>query len=323
MDLIYYPDDRPGITRRRCGKGFSFFDCDGARITDPAERARLKALAVPPAYEQVWMSPHPNGHLLATGRDARRRKQYRYHPDWTAARAATKFDRLAGFAQSLPALRRWIADRLKGEVGERDTALAAALALIDRGALRAGTPEYAAENQSYGATTLLSDHVRVDGSSIRLDYTAKGGREVTRRLRGERLAEVLEESADLPGAELLTWLDEAEAPHRVRTEALNTVLEAVCGNGVTAKTLRTWHGTHAAFLSALEARPATIKRMSEAAAERLQNTPAIARSSYIHPRVIALSEKSEDELDARLETLGPAPDGLRRGEAELAAFLGG
>lgn len=321
MDLIYYPDDRPGLTRRRCGRGFTFFDADGVRITDRAERARLKALAVPPAYEDVWMSPHANGHLQATGRDARARKQYRYHPDWTAARAATKYDRLAEFGAALPSLRRWIADRLRGEVGARETAIAAALALIDRGAMRAGTPEYAEENDSYGATTLREEHVSVEGSRIRLDYTAKGGREVTRALYGERLAEVLEDSADLPGAELLTWLDGADRPHGVRSEALNAVLETVCGEGVTAKTLRTWHGTHAAFLAALETRPATIKAMSEAAAERLQNTPAIARTSYIHPRVIALSDKAEGELDALREALGSAPAGLRRGEAELQGFL--
>ncbi|MEQ8406306.1 MAG: hypothetical protein RKE49_14515 [Oceanicaulis sp.] len=321
MDLIYYPDDRPGVTRRKCGRGFTFFDPDGARITDGAERARLKALAVPPAYEQVWMSPIPNGHLQATGRDAKRRKQYRYHPDWTAAQAATKYDRLADFAGALPSLRRWIADRLKGEVGARDTAIAAALALIDRGAMRAGTPEYAEENESYGATTLREAHVAVNGASIRLDYTAKGGRAVTRRLRGARLAEVLEESADLPGAELLTWLDDGDTAHRVRSEALNQVLESVCGDGVTAKTLRTWHGTHAAYLAALETRPATIKAMSEAASERLQNTPAIARASYIHPRVVALSEKSPDFLDDLLTNLRAAPDGLRRGEAELGTVL--
>ncbi|MFP4518147.1 MAG: DNA topoisomerase IB [Oceanicaulis sp.] len=321
MTLIYYPDDRPGITRRRCGTGFTFFDPDGVRITDAGERKRLKALAVPPAYDQVWMSPLANGHLQATGRDAKARKQYRYHPDWTAARAATKYERLAEFGYSLPSLRRWIADRLRGDVGEKETALAAALALIDRGAMRAGTPQYAEENESYGATTLREEHVRVNGSRIRLDYTAKGGRAVTRRLHGERLAEVLEESADLPGAELLTWLDSEETPRRVRSEALNGVLERVCGAGVTAKTLRTWHGTHAAYLTALQARPATIKQMSEAAAERLQNTPAISRASYIHPRVVALSEKSADFLDDLHANLGPAPDGLRRGEAELGAFL--
>ena len=142
-----------------------------------------------------------------------------------------------------------------------------------------------------------------------------------RRLKGARLAEVLEESADLPGAELLTWLDEGETPHRVRSESLNAVLETVCGEQVTAKTLRTWHGTHAAFLTALETRPATIKSMSAAAAERLQNTPAISRASYIHPRVVALSEKSRDDLDDLHARLGPAPDGLRRAEAELGTFL--
>ncbi|XBQ15428.1 MAG: hypothetical protein ABL308_10720 [Oceanicaulis sp.] len=134
MDLIYYPDDRPGVTRRRCGRGFTFFDPRGVRITCPDERARLKALAAPPAWEDVWMSPLAHGHLQATGRDAKRRKQYRYHPDWSAQAAARKFGRLAELSAALPALRRWIADRLRGAVGDRDTAVAAALALIDRGA---------------------------------------------------------------------------------------------------------------------------------------------------------------------------------------------
>lgn len=320
--LVYYPDNRPGITRKRCGRGFTYLADDRTTIDCPRERARLKALAVPPAYTDVWMSPLVNGHLQATGRDARRRKQYRYHPDWTAARAVEKFSQLAAFGQTLPKLRGWIASLLKGEVGDYETAVAAILALIDRGALRVGDPDYARDNDSYGATTLRNRHVSFDNGLIALRYTAKGGAGVQQTVRGDRLQRVLERSRDLPGAELITWIDDTGAPRIVRSDHLTETLAEQCGEGTTAKTLRTWHGSLAAFKVALEPGALTIKAMSEAAAGRLHNTPAIARSSYIHPAVIALSDLTADERADRLAELTPEPHpALRSGEAELVAFL--
>jgi DNA topoisomerase-1 len=320
--LIYYPDTCPGITRRRAGRGWSYTAPDGTRIDAAAERARLNALAVPPAYRDVWLCPEPLGHLQATGRDARARKQYRYHPDWASYRARAKYDGLAAFGECLPRLRRRIADGLRADAGEERLALAAVLALLDRGALRLGHPDYTAENGSYGATTLRSDHLQVDGSRIALRYTAKGGRRVRKSLTGSRLSRAFQKFDDLPGAELITWLDDAGHARTVRSDQVNALLAEVAGDGTTAKTFRTWHGTLAAFTIAqtTEGR-LTISDMADAAAARLHNTVSIARDSYIHPDVIALSDMSADCRQDHLKTLKPEPrTGLRQGEAELLAL---
>lgn len=323
MKLIYYPDSEPGISRRRRGRGFSHVDHNGLRIDCPQQRRRFADLAIPPAYNDVWISPLANGHLQATGRDARRRKQYRYHSDWSAQRAVQKFEQLGQLGTALPSLRRWIADRLRGDIGDRDTAIAAALALIDRAALRVGDPQYTTDNKSYGVTTLRGRHVRFDGGTICLSYTAKGGMRVNKRVAGARLQKVLHKSRDLPGAELLNWIDEAGAPRSLRSEHLREVLDEICGPGITPKTLRTWSGTHAAFMVALTAPRLTIKSMAEAAAARLHNTPAIARSSYIHPQIIALAEHPDQQRQAatRAASVTAPRTGLRAGEAELIAFL--
>ncbi len=321
--LVYYSDDQPGITRRRCGTGFAFYAPDGCHIADKAEVARLKALAVPPAYEDVWMAPIAQAHLLATGRDARSRKQYRYHPDWRAQREEQKFAGLAAFGERLPALRRWISSRLAGALGDHDTALAATLALIDRGSLRVGSPEYTRRNKSHGATTLKRRHVSFDGEVIRLDYTAKGGAAVSKSVRGPALQRAIQRFQDLPGPELISWIDDAGQTRAVRSEHLQDVLKKLCGDDATAKTLRTWNGTHAAFCVALEEDgDLTINAMAEVAAERLHNTATITRNSYIHPDVISLTELASAERKSRLDALKPATvNGLRHGEAELLAYL--
>ncbi|NSX54009.1 DNA topoisomerase IB [Sulfitobacter sp. 1151] len=320
--LIYYPDEKPGITRQKRGRGFSYLASDGTRVACKKMRARLNALAVPPAYQNVWMSPHDNGHLQATGRDDRNRKQYQYHPDWSAQRAQRKFDQLANFGETLPSLRRWIDDRLSGEVGEVETAVAAVLALIDRASLRVGHPDYTADNGSYGATTLRNRHVDFDGSKIILNYTAKGGKAVSKQLQGKKLQRVLEQSEDLPGPELVSWINSEGDVKAVRSEQVQTVLKGICGENISAKTLRTWNGSHAAFQMALTSAPVTIKDMATAAAERLHNTPTIARNSYIHPDIIALSDLNKDQHARWLKALKPSSiSGLRQGEAELLTFL--
>ena len=324
MDLIYYPDSRPGIVRQRRGRGFTYIAPDGTRIDCSRERGRIKALAVPPAYDDVWICPHRHGHLQATGRDVRARKQYRYHPEWTRRRALKKYDQLHEFGQSLPDLRRWIASQLSGEAGERDTAVAAVLALVDRASMRVGHPSYTRENGSFGATTLRQRHVSFDGAKVVLDYTAKSGKRVRKSVLGKQLQRVLQNSADLPGRELVSWLDDDGVSRAVRSEQLQEVLSRVCGKGVTAKTLRTWNGTHAAFLTVLDDEAPTIDAMANAAADRLHNTPAIARNSYIHPKVIELARADELKRADRLAALRPFRNSghLRRGEAELISFLG-
>ncbi len=314
--LTYYPDDQPGITRRRCGRGFTYIGTDGTTIDDASERARLKALAVPPAYDDVWMSPLTNGHLLATGRDTKQRKQYRYHPDWTAAKAQTKFDRLIDFGHRLPRIRRRLRRDLTIEVGEKEFALASAVTLIDRAALRVGNPEYTAENGSYGALTLRNRHVQLKGNRVHLNYIAKGGKRIRRQLADRTLARILNKIDDLPGATLLSWLDDTNTPHRLTSEALNSYIADAAGDdGVTAKTFRTWAGTLAAFERYAPGRQITIKEMAQAASAALHNTPTIARNSYIHPAVIALADTPE--------SLPSAPDinDLRVAERQLLAFL--
>ncbi|PZX11826.1 DNA topoisomerase-1 [Palleronia aestuarii] len=320
-NLVYFPDTRPGISRRRAGRGFSYRAPDGTRIENRRERARLDALAVPPAYEQVWICPEADGHLQATGRDARSRKQYRYHEAWTAFRAQKKYGDLARFGAALPRIRRRISEDLGGEAGERRVATAAVLAMIDRLSLRVGNRDYAAENGTYGATTLRPRHVALTPDALTLNYRGKGGLRIKRHLKDRRLAQVLHQLDDLPGATLVTWLDDDGKAHEVTSAEVNEFLAEISGqDGFTAKTFRTWNGSAAAMEAALEEESLTIKRMADAAAARLGNTPAIARNSYIHPEVIALADW-EAEARRDLAAAGSTRRGLRRAERALLHLL--
>ncbi len=295
--LVYVTDAVPGIRRVKRGKGFSYVAPDGTSIERGAERERLEKLGVPPAYESVWMCPLPNGHLQATGIDARARKQYRYHVDWSTHRGTTKFSQLPAFGRALPAIRARVARDLTAPAGDPAFALAAAVTLIDRLSLRVGNEDYARENGSYGALTLRNRHVRLADGSISLDFKAKSGQRVRRSLKDARLLRVLEKASDLPGAELLTWVDADGAPHALTSTALNAYLDAADGDetvAFTAKTFRTWAGTLAAFERLAQGDAPTLKALSEAAAGRLHNTPAVARASYIHPAVLSLAGTTPD-----------------------------
>ncbi|WP_136634936.1 DNA topoisomerase IB [Pseudooceanicola onchidii] len=312
-ELVYYPDDRPGITRARHGRGFTYRGPDGTTIARGPERRRLEAMAVPPAYDRVWMTPLDNGHLMATGFDDRSRKQYRYHPDWSAARSAEKFAVLPAFGEALPKIRGRISRDLNNrEAGEAEFALAAALLLIDETAMRVGNPVYAAENGTYGATTLTRRHLRLRDGGLDLSWMAKGGKKVRRRIRSKRLMRVLQAARDLPGAELFTWVDDAGAAHKVTSSALNGYLSEIGGHdGFTAKTFRTWAGSLAAFECHLaEGEGATIKSMAQAASEALANTPTVARNSYIHPKVIDLVGVDAADLPEGRRGLSKAEAGM-------------
>ncbi|WP_299367074.1 DNA topoisomerase IB [uncultured Tateyamaria sp.] len=315
--LIWYPDDRPGITRKRAGRGFTYLAPDGTRIDQTAERKRIEALAVPPAYDKVWISPRANGHLLATGYDARTRKQYRYHPDYSAFRARNKFDDLARFGARLPAIRRRVHAALTAARGDEEFAIAAALRLIDRASLRVGTPDYAADNKTYGATTLRGRHLRLDGNVIRLDYRAKGGQRVRKRLNDRTLMRALDKMDDLPGGALMQYHDDAGTLRQLGPEQVNRWLREVTDHdGLTAKTFRTWNGSAAALAAQLASpEPVRITDMAEAAASALHNTPTIARNSYIHPQVIALAGTSQRPK------VPDTPTGLRQSERALMALL--
>ncbi len=288
MGLTFYPDSQPGIQRLRRGRGFRHIAPDGTRIEHGAGRQRLEAMAVPPAYDDVWMTPIAEGHLWATGRDQRKRKQYRYHPDWRVARDAPKFEGLAAFGVALPAIRRWIAGALDGPPGEFDTAMAVVLGLIDRASLRIGTETYVRENKTYGATTLRTRDVTVSSNHVMLDYRGKGGARVRKKLHGPRLHRAIHRSADLPAAELATWIDKDGNPQPIRSEQVNARISYLSDGAGTAKMFRMWNGTLAGFRVAVVGDRPTIGRVSEAAADVLHNTPTIARKSYIHPDIIDL-----------------------------------
>jgi DNA topoisomerase-1 len=318
-DLVYYPDTRPGIRRRRAGRGFCYYTPDGALIRDPEERSRLASLAVPPAYEDVWICPLPQGHLQATGIDARGRKQYRYHPRWTEFRAQLKYGDLADFGRLLPRIRRRIARDLAGEPGPRNFAVAAVLAMIDRLSVRVGSSGYAEENGTYGATTLRRNHLKLTRKGISLRFPGKGGKEVRRQVRDTRLGRVLHELDDLPGATLVSWLDTEGRAREVTAGDVNAYLAEVTGEArFTAKTFRTWNGSVAALSAVTPGEAPRVKSMAEAAAERLSNTPTIARNSYIHPEVLRLAEEPE-RYPERL----PEVTGLRADERRLLALLEG
>ena len=323
--LHYATDARPGIRRRRAGRGFSYRGPDGRRIAD-AERLRwIRGLAVPPAWTDVWISPDPRGHLLATGRDARGRKQYRYHPEFRRRRDELKFDRLAAFGRRLPRLRRRIDADLARPGLPRDKVLAAVVALMDATAIRVGNEAYARDNGSYGATTLRSRQASVAADAVRLTFRGKSGRTHRIRLRNRRLARVVRRCQELPGQPLFQYETESGDWAEVRSEDVNDYLRAVVGEEFSAKDLRTWRATVTAF-EALEAsnRPTSAERDAhrrdpavvavEAAAERLGNTPAVVRSAYVHPAV----------LDRPVRRRRPRRSSRWRSaaEAELLDFLG-
>jgi DNA topoisomerase-1 len=315
--LVYYPDSQPGILRRRCGRGFSYLAPDGTRIDRGTERKRLEAMAVPPAYSDVWMSPLENGHLMATGKDARARKQYRYHPDWSAAQSEAKYRGLAEFGAALPRIRRHVQRGLAEPPGSRSFTIMAALHVIDRLAMRVGCARYAAENGSYGALTLRRRHLKRDADGLRLCYVAKGGQKVVKEVPQPRTREVLEALAAGPGLELFLWRDAAGRSHALSARLLNEELAEIAAlDGATAKEFRTWHGSLAAFRHCLRHPGAGIGEMAEAAAARLANTPTVARNSYIHPKVIALAD------DARPRELPKARAGLSRSETALLDLIG-
>ncbi len=324
--LTYVSDAEPGIRRLRQGKGFSYRQPDGALVTDDEVRLRIHSLGLPPAYENVWICLKANGHLQATGFDARGRKQYRYHTAWSALRSGDKFHQLVDFARALPRIRRRVDRDLDAGAENVEAILAALVVLLDAAHLRVGNRSYTRENGTYGATTLLKRHIRFGEDGIELRFVAKGGKRVRRSLRHPRLQRILEEIADLPGRALFAWRDTDGSAHSIDSSQLNAYLADIAGVGVTAKTFRTWGGTLAAFNAAVEhitrgQRP-TVKSLCEAAADTLHNTPAVCRSSYVHPDVLDLAL---EDSPAGVESIARPPTerlrGLRADENRLLAYL--
>ncbi len=293
--LIYVDDDLPGITRKGAGKGWAYYDVDGKLIADAAEKKRLNAIALPPAYVDAWFCPAPNGHILATGVDAKGRKQYRYHPEFRAMREGEKFDRCLAFGNLLPLVRRRVEDDLRGRKLTRERAVASVVRLLDIGAVRVGNEAYARSNKAFGATTLRRRHAELTGKTLRLRYKGKGGklREVT--LTDGTLARMVRNMQDLPGQNLFKYVDEDGEVQAVGSSDVNEYLSETMGDRFTAKNFRTWHASVMAFECLMQGEgQMPIKALLDCVAGHLGNTPAVTRKSYIHPAVIELTDIQEE-----------------------------
>jgi DNA topoisomerase-1 len=319
-DLEFVDDRGPGITRRKAGQGWAYFAPDGSRIIDRDEIDRLNRIALPPAYTDAWFCPSHCGHILATGIDAKGRKQYRYNPAFRTRQEADKFDGCASFGRLLPKVRKRVEQDLARRGVSKERAIASVVRLLDLGAIRVGNESYAKANNSFGATTLRMKHAEVKGEKLRLRFKAKSGvlRETT--ISDRQLARFVRRMQDLPGQNLFQYLDADGVPHPVGSADVNAYLAETMGERFTAKNFRTWHASVLAFRLLAEAeRPLTLKELTGQVSEHLGNTPAMVRKSYIHPAVIALVERQQ-KWRARLRLPG---DGkwLTRYERGLIGLL--
>ncbi|MFJ4193921.1 DNA topoisomerase IB [Pseudomonas sp. NPDC089534] len=322
--LHYVDDSGPGITRKQVRGTFRYFDPAGRRITDADEILRINALAVPPAYLDVWICPDAHGHLQATGRDARGRKQYRYHPRWREVRDADKYARLREFGLALPKLRKRLEAMLLPPGFSRDKVMATVITLLDTTLIRVGNAQYARANRSFGLTTLRNRHVEVNGSAILFQFRGKSGIEHRITVRDRRLARIIRRCLELPGQDLFQYLDENGERHTVTSSDINACLQALTGADFTAKDYRTWAGSALALAILQEQRWASeteakhqVMDMIKHVARALGNTPAVCRKCYIHPALI------ERFMLGELTGL-PRPrvrKGLRAEEVALAMFL--
>jgi DNA topoisomerase I len=321
--LHYVTDRRPGIRRERDGDDFRYIAADGRRIDDPKELARIKALAIPPAWTDVWICPDPRGHIQATARDAKGRKQYRYHPRWRAVRDENKFDRLLAFGRALPAIRERTERDLALRGIPKEKVLATVVQLLEVTRIRVGNAEYARQNQHFGLTTMQQKHVRVDGTKLQFHFVGKSGKEHTVGVRNRRLAQIVKRCQDLPGHELFQYVDEQGERHSIESADVNAYLQEISGQAFTAKDFRTWAGTvlAARALQEFEAVDSeaqakkNVLRAIESVAERLGNTPTICRQCYVHPGIVdaymdgsmltALKEGVDEELSEELPHLPP------------------
>jgi DNA topoisomerase-1 len=321
--LRYVTDETPGIRRRRAGRGFSYIGLDGTRITDPKRLAWFKRLAIPPAWTDVWICPVKNGHLQATGRDARGRKVYRYHPRWREVRDEVKYERMISFGKALPRIRARVDEDLRRPGLPREKVLATIVRLLEKTRIRVGNEEYARENRSFGLTTLRDRHARVDDRRIVFHFKGKAGKEHEIAISDPRLARIVGRSQDLPGQELFQYLDDDGERHSVSSDDVNAYLREISGEGFTAKDFRTWAGTVLAAWALAEFEQVdseaqakkNVVRAVERVAERLGNTPAVSRKSYVHPEIIdayldgdvvrAAREHADQQLETSLPKLEP------------------
>lgn len=322
--LVYSSDAEPGIRRLRKGKGFAYVDPAGGPVGDEATLQRIRALAIPPAWEEVWISTRPRGHLQATGRDARGRKQHLYHERWREVRDADKFARMPGFARALPQIRRRVARDLRRPGLPREKVTATIVRLLETTLARIGNEEYARDNGSFGLTTLRNRHVRVRGSTVRFLFKGKSGRQASLGVTDRRVAGVIRRCEELPGQMLFQYVDDAGEQRTVTSDDVNQYLRAVSGEDYTAKDFRTWAATVLAasalsdagrFDSEAEARRNVVEAI-DTVARKMGHTRAVCRRSYVHPAVI------DAYMDANLPVGATAGvSGLRAEESAVVGLL--
>jgi DNA topoisomerase-1 len=330
--LVYVSDEEPGICRRKAGKGFTYTKPGGGTVKDPATLKRIRSLAIPPAYTDVWICPKANGHIQATGRDAKGRKQYRYHPRFREIRESTKYEHVIEFAKSLPAIREKVAEHMALRGLPREKVLATVVHLLETTLIRVGNEDYAKQNKSYGLTTLRDRHVEVDGSEMRFDFKGKSGKTWKLKVKDRRIARIVRAMQDLPGQDLFQYIDEKGERQSVTSADVNAYLREITGRDVTAKDFRTWSGTvlaawalkeFEAFDSDAKAKK-NIRAAIEKVAARLGNTPTICRKCYVHPELIScyvegsLLLEVKEEVEAELRDNLP---GLRPEEAAVLSLL--
>ncbi|WP_135470449.1 DNA topoisomerase IB [Crenalkalicoccus roseus] len=291
--LRHVSDEAPGILRRRAGRGFTYRLPEGGPVRDAATLRRIRALAIPPAWTQVWICPDPDGHIQATGRDQKGRKQYRYHPRWRAVRDAAKYGHMLEFARALPGIRARVQADMRLPGLPRERVLATVVHLLEATLIRVGNDDYAARNGSYGLTTLRARHVQVDGAALRFAFRGKSGRVWRLRVTDRRVARIARACQELPGQELFQYLDAEGAVRDVTSGDVNAYLREISGRDITAKDFRTWAGTVLAAmalreLGAVDGQAAAKRNITaaiERVAARLGNTPTICRQCYVHPQV--------------------------------------
>ena len=321
--LRYVHDDRPGIRREAVRDGFRYLDAHGEPVGDDATLKRIRSLAIPPAWTDVWICPQANGHLQATGRDARGRKQYRYHPKWREVRDEVKYERMINFGKALPQIRKEVDRALSLPGLPRDKVLATIVYLLEATMMRIGNDEYARENKSYGLTTLRNRHVKIDGSDVEFRFRGKSGVYHDVKVHDRRLARIIQRTRDLPGQDLFQYLDEDGERHTVGSSDVNDYLRAITGEDYTAKDFRTWSGTVLAALALQEFESfdsdaqakKNVVRAIESVAEKLGNTPSVCRKCYVHPAVLdayldgtmleGLRARAEESLVEELQDLQP------------------
>ena len=292
--LRYVSDHQPGLRRLKTSRGFRYTDPEGRPVRDEETLKRIKSLVIPPAWVDVWITKHPNGHLQATGRDARGRKQSRYHPRWREVRDETKYERMAMFAQALPKIRERVEHDLKLPGLPRAKVLATIIRLMEETHIRVGNAEYAKENHSYGLTTMLNKHVEVHGSKITFDFKGKSGVHHAIDLKDKRLAKIIKRCEEIPGYELFQYLDHDGNHHHIDSHDVNEYLREITGEHFTAKDFRTWAGSVLAgemlrqigpFTTATQAKKNVLQAITAVAAQ-LGNTPSVCRKCYVHPAVL-------------------------------------